>query len=55
MSSAWIFLYAFIIVWFTYDVTDALGMPFSIIPMLIYPFCVAIRESKKYKDFEIAL
>lgn len=48
MSSVWIFLYAFVIVWFTYDMTFALEMPFSIVPMLVYPFCVAIRDFKKY-------
>lgn len=55
LSSAWIFGYTYVIVWFTYDVTVGLGIPFSILPMLLYPFCVAIRESKKFKDFIMAL
>lgn len=55
LSSAWIFAYSYIIVWFTYDVTVGLGMPFSIIPMLLYPFGVAIREQKKFADFRLAL
>ena len=55
LSSAWIFGYTYVIVWFTYDVSNGLGLPFSILPMLLYPFCVAIRESKKFKDFSLAL
>ena len=55
LSSVWIFAYAFVIVWFTYDITDAIGMPFSIIPMFIYPFCVIMRDIKKYVDFNAAL
>ena len=55
ISSVWIFAYAFVIVWFTYDITDAIGMPFSIIPMFIYPFCVIMRDIKKYVDFNAAL
>ena len=48
LSTAWIFGYTYVIVWFTYDMTFALEMPFSIVPMLVYPFCVAIRDFKKY-------
>ena len=55
LSSLWIFGYAFIIVWFTYDVTVGLGMKFSFIPMFIYPFGVMLRDLKKFSDFEIAL
>lgn len=55
LSSVWIFAYAYVIVWFTYDVTVGLGLPFSIIPMLLYPLGVAIREQKKFADFRLAL
>jgi len=52
MSVMWIFIYSYIIVWFTYDVTIALGLKFSIIPMIIYPIGVSLRDAKKFKDFE---
>lgn len=55
MSTIWIFVYAYIIVWFTYDVTIAMGLKFSIIPMLIYPFGVSIRDFKKFTDFNLAV
>ena len=55
MSTLWIFLYAYIIVWFTYDVSIALDLKFSMIPMFIYPIGVSIRDVKKFKDFELAL
>ena len=55
MSIIWIFIYAYIIVWFTYDISMALGLRFSMIPMFIYPIGVSIRDVKKFKDFEIAL
>lgn len=55
LASLWIFGYAFIIVWFTYDVTVGLDIKFSFIPMFIYPFGVMLRDLKKFSDFEIAL
>ena len=55
-SSIWIFLYTFIIVWFTYDVTvGALDSRFSFLPMFLYPFGVAFRDFKKFTDFKEAL
>ena len=55
VSIIWIFIYAYIIVWFTYDISIALNLRFSMIPMFIYPLGVSIRDVKKFKDFEIAL
>lgn len=55
MSTLWIFAYSFIIVWFTYDISVALDIPFSIIPMFIYPFGVSFRDVKKFIDFELAI
>ena len=52
MSVIWVFLYAYVIVWFTYDITRALELKFSVIPMLIYPFGVSLRDGKKFQDFE---
>ena len=54
-SVMWVFFYTYIIVWFTYDVTVALGLKFSIIPMFIYPFGVMLRDVKKFEDFRIAM
>jgi hypothetical protein len=55
MSTLWIFAYAYLIVWFTYDVTVAMGLKFSIIPMFIYPLGVSVRDVKKFEDFREAL
>mmetsp|Transcript_10168 Transcript_10168/g.17139 ORF Transcript_10168/g.17139 Transcript_10168/m.17139 type:complete len:236 (-) Transcript_10168:72-779(-) len=55
MSTLWIFAYAYVIVWFTYVITKALGLKFSIIPMFIYPFGVSVRDVKKFTDFRLAL
>ena len=55
MSIIWIFVYSFIIVWFTYDVSMALNLGFSIIPMFIYPIGISFRDKKKFKDFEVCL
>lgn len=54
-SITWICLYCIIIVWFTHDVTEALGLPASILPMFLYPFCVSIRDKKKFDDFALSL
>mmetsp|Transcript_33602 Transcript_33602/g.51748 ORF Transcript_33602/g.51748 Transcript_33602/m.51748 type:complete len:87 (-) Transcript_33602:358-618(-) len=48
MSVIWIFAYAYVIVWFTYDLTKAMNWKFSIIPMFIYPFGVSVRDVKKF-------
>jgi hypothetical protein len=55
MSTIWIFGFAYVIVWFTYDVTIALGWKFSYIPMFIYPIGVSVRDVKKFRDFEASL
>jgi len=51
----WIALYCFIIVWFTYDLTKAFNMPYSILPMFLYPFGISLRDKKKFDDFAIAI
>lgn len=43
------------IVWWTYSVTQAFGLHFSIIPMILYPFGISIRDRKKFVDFKLAL
>lgn len=55
MSVLWIFLYSWIIVWFTYDVSAALNLKYSLIPMFVYPFGISFRDNKKFKDFKECL
>lgn len=55
MSIIWIFIYAYIIVWFTYEMSDKLKLKFSVIPMFVYPIGISFRDSKKFQDFEACL
>lgn len=52
MSILWIYVYSFIIVWWTYELSNAWGINFSIIPLLIYPIGISIRDRKKLSDFK---
>ena len=52
MSIIWIFAYAYVITWFTFEITVAMGMKFSTIPMFVYPLGVSIRDVKKFNDFK---
>ena len=54
-SIAWIWFYTWLRVWFTYSVTVAFNLHFSIIPMFIYPFGISIRDRKKFQDFQKAM
>uniref|UniRef100_A0A7S3P2Y2 Sodium/calcium exchanger membrane region domain-containing protein n=1 Tax=Euplotes crassus TaxID=5936 RepID=A0A7S3P2Y2_EUPCR len=51
MSIAWIYAYTFIIVWWTYELSEAWGINRSIIPLIFYPIGISIRDSKKIIDF----
>lgn len=44
MATLWIWIYSFVIVWFTYAVTMAYNLHFSILPMILYPFGIALRD-----------
>lgn len=55
MSTLWIAMYTFVITWFTYDVSRALSLPYSIIPMFLYPLGIMLRDFKKFDDFKLAL
>ena len=55
MSLVWIFAYSYVIVWFTYVVTTAYNLHFSILPMILYPFGIALRDQKKFNDMKMAL
>ena len=47
-SIVWIWFYSFLIVWWTYSVTLAFNLHFSIIPMIVYPLGISIRDRKKF-------
>ena len=55
MSLLWIWIYSFIIVWFTFDLTVALEMKFNVLPMVLYPFGIALRDYKKKVNLEQAI
>ena len=52
MATLWIWIYSFVIVWFTYAVTMAYNLHFSILPMILYPFGIALRDQKKFQDMQ---
>ena len=55
MSMLWIWFYSGIIVWFTFDLTVALNMKFNVLPMVLYPFGIALRDYKKKVNLEQAI
>lgn len=50
LSFIWIWFYTYCIVWWTYSITMAYELHFSILPMIIYPFGIALRDAKKLHD-----
>ena len=52
MSIAWIYGYTFVIVWWTFELSNAWGINFSLIPMIVYPLGISIRDRKKIFDFK---
>lgn len=50
MATVWIYLYTFVIVWFTFELTMAFNLHFSIIPLALFPFGIALRDYKKFTD-----
>lgn len=55
MSMIWIFVYSGIIVWFTFDLTMAFNWHFNVLPMVLYPFGIALRDYKKKVNLEQAI
>lgn len=55
MSMVWIWAYTWLIVWWTYQLTVSFNLHFSILPMLLYPFGISIRDRKKFIDFKKAI
>lgn len=46
MSICWIYGYTFIITWWTYELSLAWDINFSIIPLILYPIGISIRDRK---------
>lgn len=55
MGLVWIWAYCFCIVWWTYAVSVAYNLNFSILPMIIYPFGIVLRDIKKLDDMHVVL
>jgi len=55
MSMLWICLYSGVIVWWTFDLTVALEMKFNVLPMLLYPFGIAMRDYRRKEHLEKAI
>ena len=54
-ATLWIWIYSFLIVWFTYEVTVVYNLHFSILPMIIFPFGIVLRDFKKLDDMRICV
>lgn len=55
VATIWIWFYSFLIVWATYAVTIAYNLHFSILPMVIYPFGIVLRDLKKLDDMRVCI
>jgi len=55
MAIIWVWFYCYLIVWWTYIVTMAYKLHFSILPMVVYPFGIALRDTKKFVDLKACL
>lgn len=51
----WIWFYTWLIVWWTFSLTEASNLRYNMLPMLLYPFGISIRDNKKFLDFRLAL
>lgn len=54
-ATIWIWVYSFFIVWQTYVVTIAYDLHFSILPMIIFPFGIVLRDLKKLDDMRVCV
>jgi hypothetical protein len=55
IAAVWIWAYTFLIVWFTYEITVAFDLHFSILPMILYPFGIVLRDLKKMDDMRVCI
>lgn len=53
MGTIWIWFYSFLIVWWTYAVTIAYNLRFSLLPMAMFPFGIMLRDLKKLDDMRV--
>ena len=51
----WSWGYSFLIVWWTYEITMAYDLHFSILPMIIFPFGIVLRDLKKLDDMKVCV
>lgn len=54
-ATIWIWIYSFLIVWWTFEVTMAYNLHFSILPMIIFPFGIVLRDLKKLEDMRVCV
>lgn len=55
MAMVWIWLYTFVIVWFTFDLTVSFEWHFNVLPMVLYPFGIVLRDYKKKVNLKQAM
>ena len=55
MGMLWIWIYTGIIVWFTFDLTIAFDWHYNVLPMVLYPFGIALRDYKKKVNLDQAI
>ena len=55
MATLYVWFYTYLIVWWTYMVTISYDLHFSILPMIIYPFGIVLRDLKKLDDMRICV
>lgn len=55
ISLFWIWLYTFMLTWWTFRLTVVFKLHYSVIPHIIFPLGIAVRDTKKFNDFRKAL
>ena len=55
MATIWIYFYSFLIVWWTFAVTMAYDLRFSLLPMILYPFGIMLRDLRKLDDMRVCV
>ena len=55
MAMLWILIYSFVIVWLTFEITMACELHFSVLPMSLYTFGIAMRDVKRFHHMDITL
>ena len=55
ISLVWIWVYTFMITWWTFRLTVVFKLHYSVIPHIVFPLGIAVRDTKKFNDFRKAL